>query len=72
MTRSRRKTPIVGMTTAESDARFKAAEHRRERAAVKIALNTGADVPDPRLFGDPCKSDKDGKQYCPTAEALRK
>lgn len=63
MTNSYRKMPIIGMTTAVSDKRFKAAEHRRERAAVKIALRQANDVPDPRLFGDPCLSEKDGKQF---------
>lgn len=62
---SRRKTPIIGITTAASDKRFKRAEHSRERAAVKIALGKGEALPDPREFGDPWKSEKDGKQYCP-------
>lgn len=64
MSNSYRKTPIIGMTAARSDKRYKAAEHRRERAAVKVALQHEKDVPDPRLFGDPCLSEKDGKQYC--------
>ena len=41
------------MSTAESDKAFKQAEHSRERAAVRVALRIGADVPSPRLFGDP-------------------
>lgn len=63
MSRSCKKFPITGMTTAESDKLFKQVEHRRERANVKIALNKGDDLPSPRLFGDPANSDKDGKQF---------
>lgn len=63
MTNSYRKTPIIGMTTATSDKRFKKAEHSRERSSVKVALRQARDVPNPRLFGDPCLSEKDGKQY---------
>lgn len=63
MTNSYRKTPIIGMTTATSDKRFKKAEHSRERASVKIALRQAKDAPDPKLFGNPWASEKDGKQY---------
>jgi len=65
MSRSRRKTPIIGITSASSDARFKKSEHARERVAVKVALAQGSEPPSPRLFGDPCLSEKDGKQYLP-------
>ncbi|MFT4046948.1 MAG: hypothetical protein QM661_09660 [Solimonas sp.] len=66
MSRSRKRTPVVAMTTAASDKPFKRAEHQRERAQVRQALRTTADdtrVPAARSFGDPCKSDKDGKHY---------
>lgn len=63
MANSYRKTPIIGMTTAHSDKQFKAKEHRRERVAVRIALQQRRDAPDPRHFGDPCLGEKDGKQY---------
>ncbi len=63
MSNSYRKTPIVGMTTAQSDKRFKVAEHQRERAAVKVALGKGGEPPAARAFGDPCGGEKDGKQY---------
>lgn len=73
MTNSRKRTPIVGMTTAPSDKRFKQAEHSRERAAAKIALAKGQEPPSPRAFGDPALSEKDGKQYLPDWDrALRK
>lgn len=35
MSRYYRKAPIIGMTTADSDKRFKAAKHRRERRKLK-------------------------------------
>lgn len=65
MSNSRKRVPIVGMTTATSDKRFKQAEHSRERAAAKIALAKGDGLPSPRAFGDPAQSEKDGKQYLP-------
>lgn len=63
MSRSRRKTPIVGITTAESDKAFKEAEHRRERRAVKATVNTGDEPPAPKAFGNPWAGEKDGKQW---------
>ncbi|GLT02739.1 hypothetical protein GCM10007897_41610 [Sphingobium jiangsuense] len=65
MSNSRRKNPIIGITTAESDKPFKQAEHRRERAAVKIAIQQGKEPPHPREFGDPWHGEKDGKLYQP-------
>lgn len=72
MSRSRKKTPIVGFTTVESDKRFKAAEHRRERAAVRTAMAVGDELPDSKAFGNPCLSGKDGKHYWPDPRAYRK
>lgn len=63
MTRSRKKVPITGATTAQSDKPFKKREHRRERAAVRDALATGAEPPHPKSFGDPWDGEKDGKRY---------
>jgi hypothetical protein len=63
MSNSYRKTPIIGMTMAASDKRFKKAEHRRERASVKIAVRQAKDAPDPKLFGNPWAGEKDGKRY---------
>jgi hypothetical protein len=62
---SRRKNPIVAVTTAESDKQFKKAEHSRERVAVKVALARGDDPPAGKLFGNPWKGDKDGKLFRP-------
>jgi len=73
MTRSRRKTPIVGITTAEGDKSFKVREHRRERRAVNVALRSGQEPPAPEQFGDPWHGEKDGKHFVPDRpEFLRK
>lgn len=64
MSRSRKKHPITGITTAETDKPFKQQEHSRERAAVRDALKAEKEVlPHPKGFGDPWNSDKDGKKY---------
>ncbi len=63
MSRSRKKTPITGITTADSDKPFKEAEHRRERRAVRTAIKAGEPIPDQREFGNPWTSEKDGKKW---------
>ena len=45
MSRSRRKTPVCGITTARSDKEDKRLNHRAERAAVRDALAHHADPP---------------------------
>lgn len=58
MSRSRRKTPIIGMTTEPSEKQFKRQEHKRMRAKVRsedIEAN-------PREFKTSW-GPKDGKQY---------
>jgi hypothetical protein len=73
MSRSKRKTPIVGMTSHESDKPFKKAEHQRERAQAKVKLRTTTDdtaLSSRKAFGDPGKSQKDGKQYVGKARAM--
>jgi hypothetical protein len=62
MSRSCRKTPITGVTTAESEKAYKQQEHRRERAYVRDALRSGSEeVPGSKEFGNPWSGDKDGK-----------
>lgn len=67
MSRSRRKTPITGITTAESDHRWKAMAARKLRHRVKQELNATLDGD--RFAGrrwdlvDPWTSEKDGKRY---------
>lgn len=65
MSRSYRRTPICGISKAESDKWYKTSEHRRERRSVKAAIlqDIDADYPDPKRFGSPWKSAKDGKQW---------
>lgn len=76
MSRSQRKTPIIGITTAVSDKPFKRDEHRRERSTVRTILHASADdlaVPMPRAFGDPWKAPKDGKMRVdPVSPQMRK
>ena len=65
MSRSYRKTPIVGFC-AGSDKEFKKDEHRRERRASKVFLETWLDedkLPSPVSYGNPWASPKDGKMY---------
>ncbi len=38
MSRSRRKTPVTGITKAEGDPRAKVLAHRRQRRRVRTAL----------------------------------
>jgi hypothetical protein len=63
MSRSRKKTPVAATTTAASDKAFKQMEHRRARRAVKALDLTESDPPEPKAFGDPWNSQKDGKIY---------
>ena len=63
MSRSRRKTPICGIAVADSDKDYKAAEHRRERRAVRIAIEAGDDIPAAKAYGNPWDSPKDGKKF---------
>jgi len=75
MSRSHRRTPIIGVTKAPSDKVFKIKEHRRARRALKKIDLTEDDVPHEKQFGDPWRADKDGKNLfapkeCP--ELMRK
>lgn len=65
MSRSRRKTPICGITTAASERRDKQAWHRSYRIAVRRQLATDPDSEPPhrREFSDPWLMAKDGKSY---------
>lgn len=63
MSRSRRKTPISGMSMKDSDKPFKAAEHRRARRKLKSLDLTEDEPPAERTYGNPWASPKDGKQW---------
>ena len=78
MSRSRRKTPITGITTAESDGAWKAMAARNLRRTVRQSLKATLDGD--RFAGkrwdtvDPWSSDKDGKRWwhAPAAWLMRK
>lgn len=75
MARSRKMTPIIGMTGAPSDKPFKVTEHRRERRAAKRAVTILEEAPHPKAFGNPWASEKDGKHWFDNAnhpELMRK
>jgi hypothetical protein len=67
MSRSRRKTPIFGFTTATSDHEWKKKAARKLRRNVKQHLNATLNVlPFPGKRWDvvnPWSSEKDGKHY---------
>lgn len=66
MSRSKRKTPIRGVTTSESEAQDKAQWHRRHRRIEATRLKTESTDYEPRSHreqSDPWKMDKDGKRY---------
>lgn len=64
MSRSRRRTPIFGITTCESEKPDKQAWHRRWRRAAKQRGDHG-EFDDERLHSDAWNMGKDGKQYRP-------
>ncbi|WP_179401585.1 hypothetical protein [Burkholderia guangdongensis] len=66
MSRSRRKSPFIGVTTAESEAQDKAQWHRRHRRIESARLKEDAvdyETRSHRAQSDPWKMDKDGKIY---------
>lgn len=68
MSRSRRKTPVHGITVAESDKWFKMTERRRARRAAAAALRRDEEPPAAKEFGNPWRSAKDGKSRFDPAE----
>ena len=67
MSRSRRRTPIAGITSATSEKADKQAAHRRERRKLRSVLRPASDVPEvlpvPRDVSNPWAMAKDGKLY---------
>jgi hypothetical protein len=53
MSRSRRKTPIVGLTTSPSEKTDKVIAHRRGRHAVKNSIEVAARAGDDAPPGEP-------------------
>jgi len=69
MSRSKRRTRIFPVTTTASDKRYKVAEHRRERRAVRSAIAALSEPPVEKQFGDPWDGERDGKTYSSNATA---
>ena len=66
MARSRKKTPVTGITSAESEKADKLAAHRRERRKIRqqMTVDANADVlPHTREVSNPWAHAKDGKVY---------
>ena len=62
MSRSNRKTPVRGVTAAESEKSDKAASHRKLRRAARDAIAVGNPVmPVERQLTNPWSMAKDGK-----------
>ena len=72
MSRSRKRNPYCGVTTARSDKPYKRYAHKALRRAVSIALRSGEEAPPDRAFGDPWNGPKDGKLRRETPRAYRK
>jgi hypothetical protein len=78
MSRSHRKTPIMGITTAASEKRDKQFANRRLRRAVNQVLKDEPEAPVlplKREVSDVWAMDKDGKRWfnaCRFAELMRK
>lgn len=63
MSRSRRKKPITGVTTASSEKEDKKLWHRVFRRKNKQLLNAGEEPLDIKDVSNPWDMDKDGKVY---------
>lgn len=62
MSRSRRHTPKMGITTAESEKEDKRRWHKAFRRASRMAKNAGEFISS-RLFDNAWTRSKDGKRY---------
>lgn len=63
MSRSRKRSPAGGITTARSDKAWKRIAARRMRAAERVALSSGSDVPDRRVIDSVWNWAKDGRHW---------
>lgn len=70
MSRSRRRTPITGMTCADSEKADKQFGHQRTRVAIRCAMARDAEaLPDRRGTENPWDYAKDGKKWRGNADA---
>lgn len=77
MSRSRRRAPVRGLSTAESEKEDKRMANRKLRRRVRTALRVDPEAPLPHLreVSNPWSMDKDGKTRFDPArhpEAMRK
>ncbi len=79
MSRSRKKHPAGGWTTAISDKQDKRLSARAWRRLVRVALSMGQEPPHEKEIRNPWNWDKDGRQWFGAAlspqslkEAMRK
>lgn len=66
MSRSKRKNPILGITTAKTEAPEKAQWHRRHRHEERARLIAAGEeyvARSHREYSDPWSMEKDGKKY---------
>ena len=72
MSRSKKKTPIHGMTTAASEAQDKELWHRAYRRGERQRVRLDADpLPgEENAYSSTWKMDKDGKVYIPDDPVL--
>ena len=63
MSRSKRKTPIMGFTTAKSEKKDKRINNRKLRRKTKVAMLSEKEIlPIMKEVSDPWMMQKDGKQ----------
>jgi len=75
MSRSTKKTPKSGITTAETEKENKRLANRKFRRVTKLQVKKGSDEPSlTRELSNVWSFDKDGKQFLkkPTKKDLRK
>ena len=75
MSRSRRKTPKTGITTAETEKENKRQANRKFRRVTKVKVKKGGDeLPLTKELSNVWSFDKDGKKFLrkPTKKDLRK
>lgn len=65
MSKSYRKTPIMGICGGGMQKRFKQYEHRAERSTIKIKLKMEDydNLPHPKTYGNEWASPRDGKMW---------
>lgn len=61
MSRSYRRTPIIGNCNSKVQHEFKKKEHRSERRRVKVCLQMNFECPHPKEYGNEWSSPRDGK-----------